>query len=111
MEIYLMMKIMRKVVIKNNKNVNINKKMSYATMAQLSGTCKPEKHRSDFDKKQLEFFSECKKCNRKPVKENFEGDYNDMYKVLAGFSKENEETQENNETQETQENDDNIEIY
>ena len=94
--------------------------MSYSTMAQLNGTCKPEKHRTDFDKKQLEFYSECMSCNKKnkhnhnSVKENFEGDYNDMYKVLSGFSKSNQQEQDINENQQDQENqeeDDNDESF
>lgn len=80
--------------------------MSYSTMAQLSGTCKPEKHRSEFDKKQLEFYSECTKCNKthNHVKENFEGDYDDMYKVLSGFSKSNQQDDDVNENQQEDEN-------
>tara|TARA_B000000557_G_scaffold218985_1_gene186615 strand:- start:3026 stop:3265 length:240 start_codon:yes stop_codon:yes gene_type:complete len=58
--------------------------MSYSTLGDITGICKSEKHRTKYDKEQLEFFSVNSKD--KNIRENFEGSYDDMYKTLSKFS-------------------------
>tara|TARA_Y100001970_G_C14073030_1_gene770510 strand:- start:694 stop:921 length:228 start_codon:yes stop_codon:yes gene_type:complete len=60
--------------------------MSYRTLGDISGNCKSEKHRTNYDKKQLEYFSV--DSPDKNIRENFEGSYDEMYKTLSKFSKE-----------------------